>query len=515
MPLPDGTRLLTEATVADDGESHPVLLVRGPYGRQFLRVLHDPVALARDGWAVVLQDVRGRWGSEGTFAAISQERADGAAAVAWCAAQPWSNGNVVMAGASYQGWTQWAAALERPAALRAIAPTISPIAPGEGWFHQGGAFRVGACALWALGISAVGTGGSRASERRAAKALERWQELVRHPTNVDAIAIAMPQFREWMDLDSELNAARDGLRRVTIPAFHVGGWFDVFCEAAIAGYAALAQRGAATQRLVVGPWAHVAQFGQITGEVDFGQNALPGTRGLAQEQLRFLRAAADGDELQGGVSLFLMGRNRWLELEGWPPPAREVPLFLAGESESNSMDGGGRLHWSSQERSGADRWRHDPADPVPTRGGRHLHIGLPQFGPLDQRPVEARNDVLVYTSDPLDSDLTVIGVVRAKIRFASTAPRADLTVKLVDVHPDGRALNVVDAIRRVELSPGKPKAVELDVGSTAIAFLRGHRIRIEIASSNWPQFDCLEAAEQTVHWGGRSGSQLLLPVYDL
>jgi hypothetical protein len=518
MPLPDGTRLATEVTVADDGARHPVLLMRTPYGRQFLRALHDPVALAREGWAVVMQDVRGRWGSEGAFTAFSQEGADGSATVSWSASQPWSNGRVAMVGASYQGWALWAAAVERPEGLCAIAPTITAPTPADGWFRQGGAFRVGAWTLWALGIASVGTGGSRAGERRAAKAAERWLELVRHPTNVDAIAIAMPQFRDWLDPAADLaGPTHEAVARAAVPGFHIGGWYDIFCEGTIAGYTTLAQRARSesvrrAQRLIVGPWAHVAQYFPITGEVDFGAEAHAGTRGIPAEQLRFLRAAVDGEEPQGGVSVFVMGSNHWLDLDSWPPPAEDATLHLAADGASNSLHGAGRLQWSPPERSGSDHYRHEPADPVPTRGGRHLHVGLPPMGPIDQRPLEARNDVLVYTSEPLERDLTVVGLVRAKLRFASTAPHADVTAKLVDVHRDGRALNVVDSIRRVELTPGKAQPVEVVVGSTAMTFRRGHRIRLEVASSNWPQFDLLDAAEQTLHWGGRSGSRLLLPV---
>ena len=503
MPLPDGTRLWTEVTVAGDGAQRPVLLVRTPYGRDFARALHDPVVLARQGWAVVLQDVRGRWGSEGTFDAMHQEGPDGAAAVEWCARQPWANGRVATTGASYQGFVQWAAALERPSGLCAISPSIAAPALGEGWFREGGAFRVGAWTRWALGIAAVGTGGSRAAERRAAKTAAHWRELVRHPTNVDAIAIAMPQFRDWLDGDVHGRPLRR-LARVDVPGYHLGGWYDIFCEGTIAGYSSLVQ-GKHPQRLVIGPWPHAAQFFQITGEVDFGPEANAGARGIPGEQLTFLRDAAEGREPQGGVSVFVMGRNRWLDLDTWPPATREVPLFLAAD---------GLLHPTRTELSGSDGYRHDPRNPDTTRGGRHLLDGLPAAGPIDQRTLEAREDVLVYTSDPLDADITVVGLVRAKVRFSSTASRADVTVKRVDVHPDGRALNVVDSARRAELAPGKPAQVDIDVGSTAMTFRRRHRIRIEIASSNWPHVDCLDAADQVVHWGGRSGSRLLLPVYD-
>ena len=521
MPLPDGMRLLTEVTVADDGQRHPVLLVRTPYGRAFARTLHDPIALAREGWAVVLQDVRGRWGSEGVFDPMAQEGADGAAAVAWCAEQPWSTGRVAMTGGSYQGYAQWAAALERPAALHAIAPSITTPFLGANWFREGGAFRVGAWALWALSIASGGTGGSRAAEHRAAKAAGRWRELVSYPTNVDAIAVVIPQFRDWISANGTLPAEPSSSRigRVEVAGYHVAGWYDVFCEGTIAGYEALAQRARServrrSQRLVIGPWAHVPRFLQITGEVDFGPDANSFARGFPQEELRFLRAAVDGGDVEGGVSLFVMGRNRWLDLAAWPPERAEVELHLAADAPSNSLRGGGRLTWSPPERSGADRYRHDPHEPVPTRGGRHLLGALPPVGPVDRRPLEVRDDLLVYTSEPLRRELTIVGVVRAKVRFASSAGRADLVVKLVDVHPGGRALGVVDSVRRVDLTPGKPKQVDVVVGSTAMTFKRGHRIRVEIASSDWPQFDCVEDAEQTVYWGGRSGSRLVLPVFE-
>ena len=521
MPLPDGTRLLTEVTVADDGARHPTLLIRTPYSRASVRNTYDTVALAREGWAVVAQDVRGRWGSEGAFDGFFQEGADGAAAVAWCARQPWSTGRVALSGASYPGYTQWAAALERPEALCAFSPSITTPFLGSGWFREGGAFRVGVWALWGLSIAAVGTGGSRAAERRAARAAARWRELVRYPTSVDAISIVVPRFRDWIEADSDvLSFPKPAqLARIDVPGFHTAGWYDLFCEGTLAAYTALAERARSeslrrSQRLVVGPWAHAAQFFQFTGEVDFGPDANEFVRGVPQARLEFLRDAAEGREVRGGVSVFVMGRNSWLELDMWPPPSTDAELFISADAPSNSLRGGGRLLWAGSERAGDDRYRHDPSDPVPTRGGRHLHGDLPPMGPVDQRPLEARNDVLVYTSDPLRSDITIVGVVRAKLRFESSASRADVTVKLVDVHPDGRALNVVDSVRRIELTPGKARQVEVAVGSTAMTFKRGHRIRIEIASSNWPHFDCLEPADQTLHWGGRSGSKLLLPVYD-
>ena len=500
MPLPDGTALATDVAYPDDGERHPVLLVRTPYDRLTLRAAHDPIALARAGWAVVLQDVRGRWASEGTFDPILQEPADGAAAVEWCASRPWSNGRVAMAGASYNGFTQWSAAFRRPEALKAIAPTLTTPFVGSTWFREGGAFRIGVWSIWSLALGSGGSHGTRATERRAAKNLERWRELVRPPVAVDEIAAGLPAFRDWVAGGDGLAAVepKPTLPTVDVPAFHVAGWYDIFCEGSLAAYAALAKRGKAAQRLIVGPWSHATMLLRLVGQVDFGPKAVGPDGGVLAEQLRFLRDAVDGREPRGGATVFVMGANRWIELDAWPPPADPLELFLAAD---------GRL---ARERgpSGADRYRHDPADPVPTLGGRHLLWGMPAAGPIDQRPVEERDDVLVYTSEPLRRSVTVVGEVEARLRVASSAARTDFAVKLVDVHPDGTALNVVDSIRRVELEPGRAKTIRVGAGSTAMTFRRGHRIRVEVASANFPHFDCLGPAEQTVH----HGSSLRLPV---
>ncbi|HEX3806334.1 MAG TPA: CocE/NonD family hydrolase [Gaiellaceae bacterium] len=521
MPLPDGTKLATDVIVAADGARHPVLFVRTPYSRASLRVTHDPIELARAGWAVVLQDVRGRVGSEGTFDPIAQEGADGAAAVEWCAAQPWSSGRVTMLGGSYNGYVQWAAARRRPKGLAAISPMISTPYTEDTWFKEGGAFRVGPWAIWAMAMATAGNKGTRAAEKRALKDVYRWRELTRYPFDPKTVAKHFPAFSEWYEADESYWRAIDGpgtiASSVRVPAYHLTGWYDIFVEGALEAYEELAHRSRServrrAQRLVVGPWGHAAQLVQVVGALDFGADANWLTRGIPAEQLTFLRDAAEGRVVTGGASVFVMGSNRWLELESWPPPAEETVLHLGSGSAANSARGDGRLLAAPADRSGSDRFRHDPADPVPTVGGRHLLWDMTPPGPADQARVEERNDVLVYTGDVLERDVTIVGSVRAELFFASTARRTDVAVKLVDVHPDGRAFNVVDSLRRVDLTPGKPTRVSVHAGRTAQTFLRGHRIRIEIASSNAPSFDYLEAADQTVHWGGRTPSRLLLPV---
>ncbi len=543
VSTPNGVALATDVTVADDGERHPVLLFRTPYGRSSVRGGHDAIGLARLGWAVVTQDVRGRWDSAGDFSPFRSERADGARTLAWCADQPWSSGAVAMAGASYNGFTQWLAAAERPPALRAIAPTVSGPTIRDA-IYEGGALQLGVFSSWTLGIGAVGSNLDAEVVAAAVADLDGWPRLLEAGVVPDGnggegiekstLARISADWARWLDPDDadlwdSVDAARvlgptspdasgapgaagapdaPGATGEPPAGYHLAGWHDLFCEQTIRGYTLLAGDGAdeqtrRRQRLVVGPWSHGTMLRRTTGLLDFGVTAQGELNGIPEEQVAFLSAAVAGGDVPHGVRVFLMGTNRWLDLASWPPPATDTPLFLAGD---------GTLSWSEPAETGADHYRHDPADPVPTGGGRTLHPVPPAAGPLDQREVEERPDVLVYTSPPLGRDLCVVGTVRAFVAFASTASAADVAVKLVDVHPDGRAILVTDSIRRVS-APGTPQEVAVEVGSTAITFAAGHRVRVEIASSSYPRFDTCPAGAQTVHRGGRARSRVVLPVF--
>jgi uncharacterized protein len=522
VTMPDGVALATDVTVADDGEPHPVLLMRTPYGRASVRGHHDAIGMARLGWAVVTQDVRGRWDSPGTFAPFRSERLDGAATVAWCASQPWSNGAVAMAGGSYNGFTQWLAAAERPEALRVIMPAVAGPTVRDA-VYEGGALQLGVFSAWTLGIGAVGGRYDAELVKAAIADLDSWPGVLRSGVENTTLPRISADWNRWLDPDDAdlwdpldaspaLRAGPDAVDRPSAPqpaGYHLAGWHDLFCDATIDGYTLLTgadidESARRRQRLVVGPWSHASLLRRTTGRLDFGVAAQGDFNGIAEEQLAFLTAGIADRDVPHGVRVFVMGANRWLDLPSWPPPSTPTPLYLAGDDA---------LVWGSPPEAGADHYRHDPDDPVPTGGGRTLHPVPPEAGPLDQWDIEERPDVLVYTSASLDRDLTVIGQVRAHVTFASTADVADLTVKLVDVHPDGRAMLVVDSIRRVRTRSGRSVEVEVDVGATAMTFAAGHRIRVEIASSNYPRFDLSPAAEQTVHRGGRAESRIVLPVH--
>ncbi|HET7571196.1 MAG TPA: CocE/NonD family hydrolase, partial [Gaiellaceae bacterium] len=357
--------------------------------------------------------------------------------------------------------------------------------------------------------------------------------LLSHPHAEQPLARLYPPYRRLLDpRDRRFWNALDfasRARRMDVAAIQYAGWYDVFCEGAIRIWRTLraeapSEYARASQRLVIGPWMHWGMLQRSTPEVDFG----PAANGLAaggwEPALRWLRDALDEQPVQGGIRVFVMGRGDWEELEDWPPPATEVALHPGSSRGARSLRGDGVLATRPGEAA-FDRFLHDPADPVPTRGGRTLGPWLPVPGPSDQRPVEERGDVLVYTTPPLAEDVTIMGPVTGAALFATSGRSADVTMKLVDVHPDGRALNVLDSVVRSRFAPGRAKQVEVALGSVAQTFRRGHRIRLEVASSNFPRFDVNpstgaaglevdrhEPAEQTLHHGGRTGTRLLLPV---
>ncbi len=519
VPMRDGTLLAADVTRVDDGAPRKVLLVRTPYSRAAGRAMTDPVAVARDGWVVVNVDCRGRFDSEGVFDVFHQEPADGADTIAWCAQQPWSDGRVVMHGPSYVGATQMLAAGARPEALRAISPVVTSDQYRDSWCYEGGAFQLLFAKTWALQL-AMGDPNATARQRKRALDLAGAPEkLLRLPHKDSVVGELFPAYRRWLDPDDadywRPIEVRRRHARMDVPAIHVAGWYDIFAEGSLRNYTSLAAAARAPQRLIIGPWTHGTVFLTATAEHDFGFEASGLIDNTPGKILDWLAAAAAGEEVAEGVRAFVMGRGEWVELKSWPPPSTPTTLWL----------GDGVLAATPPAEAGHDRYLYDPENPVPTRGGRTLGPHFPTAGPVDQRPVEDRDDVLVYTSEPLDHDLTVMGMVTADIRFASDAVSADVTVKLVDVHPDGRALNVVDGIRRTSFTPGRAKTVRVDVGSTAMTFLRGHRIRVEVSSSNFPRFDRnsstgvplfevdhWEPAVQTVHRGGRAASRLTLPV---
>jgi putative CocE/NonD family hydrolase len=520
----------------------PTLLMRTPYGKDTPGIAHfgpDPVQIARRGFVVVVQDTRGRFASEGEWAPFRFERRDGYDSVEWAARLPGSNGRVGMYGGSYFGNTQWLAALERPPSLAAIAPTMTWSDPMDGLFGRGGAVELGVNLWWSLLINAASLDRLGLSDEELGRRVDAvlaefdrldedgyWELPVRDGDvlrrhglgDLGGIGVlADPEVAERC----RVAGSHD---RVEVPSFHVGGWYDITLQGTLDNYTAMTalKREA---RLIVGPWTHVTSMDPI-GERVFGIRAtrddvpVHAGRDLAGLQLAWFRrhlAGDDGVELpETPVRIFVMGRNEWRDEPSWPlERAVEERWFLRSDGSVTAEDPG-----ADEQPS---EFAYDPADPVPTVGGHGVMTAAHPAGPRDQADVEVRDDVLVFTSEPLPDDLEVTGRVRVVLHAESSAPSTDWVARLCDVHPDGRSFNLCDGILRVERDAQRCRRYEIDLWSTSNVFLRGHRLRVHVTSSSFPRWDrnlntgrqhqpAHEVARQRIHHDADRPSCVVLPV---
>lgn len=499
IPMRDGVHLAADLYIPPGSGRWPTVLVRTPYNRK------TPAAasyrfFARHGYAVVIEDVRGRLASQGNFGMLDQEGPDGNDTINWIAEQAWSNGRVAMVGSSYLGMTQWWAALQDNPHLL----TISPMCSGDDdyldrFYSPGGAVQLGHRLLW---LAQNLTPPSHVKPLFSSYI----DHLPLRSTDILASGVVLPLWRTALSHPSyddywKQFSVREQLRRVTIPVFSLGGWFDNYVESDLDAFSRLAKRHA-TVETWIGPWAH--NPGATFPTRDFGpQAALPIRSKQAEWFDRWMKPALGERPEQNAPSLhiFVMGPNYWREEHEWPlARTHYTPLYLDSAGHANSAAGDGMLHWQPVRKSQADNFTYDPRNPVPTVGGNICcdPVLLPS-GPLDQTRVEGRPDVLVYTSGPLADDMEVTGPVRVVLYVSTSANDTDFTAKLVDVQPDGRPLLVSDGIQRMRyrLSLNAPVFVKrnetyqisIDAGVTSYVFLPGHRVRLELSSSNFPKFD--------------------------
>jgi len=558
IPMRDGTLLRADVFRPADHAPFPVLLVRTPYGEPMVRAA--PVLPAIEaGLAVVLQHCRGTGTSDGDLTVpFEAEGNDGVDTIEWCARQDWCDGRVGMYGPSYLGMVQFAAAVQAPEALRCLLPIVTPADYYGGLAYRQGAFQLGQMLGWYTMKSAQ-TLGYRAAAGEDISA--DMPALMLHAANLaaeyrhlplremPAVAAILPGWRRWLDheqLDEYWHDLSYADRRaaITTPALHVGGWFDLFLGGTLDNYVTL-RRTAATeharrnQALIVGPWTHIDQTG-VAGELHFGAAAAAQAIGLESQQLRFLRAmvAGNGPERAGlpPVRIFVMGDNVWRDEDDWPLPRTVWTRWY--------LHAGGSLSAAEpQAGAAASHYRYDPADPVPTVGGPVLIPGGPDGGvswmggARDQRVIGERPDVLSFTSDVLAADLEVTGPLSVTLHASTSAADTDFTAKLVDVWPDGRAMGVADGIVRARyrdgsgrpdpIRPGEVYAFVIDLIATSQVFKAGHRLRVDVSSSNFPCFDrnpgsgapaaiCTErdfvVAEQTIWHDSERLSFITLPV---
>ncbi len=562
MRTRDGVTLRADVYRPDGTGTFPVLVMRTPYDKSQQMAMTERDYFPPLGYVLIVQDTRGRFSSEGEFTPFVNEARDGYDTIEWAASLPWSNSKVGMVGQSYLALVQYYAATLAPPHLVAMCPVSGPVTYYENCIYRRGAFELG----WMLAYFPF----------MARNTLERKGIYQEHKAQLDSylshpelplspfkteeyrhlpiadwgerLKAGAPYFADYLQnwRDGAFWAATDIrplARNASVPMMHTGSWYDAFQFDTLAMYTHMrrdtrGERARRGQRLVMGPWAHLLPYSvptsRGTGDIDFGPEAQVE---LLADQERFLRHWFEGteDEIldEPPVRIFVMGDNRWRDEREWPLARTQyTKMYLRGGGRANSLRGDGSLKFEAPGDEQADQYTYDPENPVPTRGGTTLGLAP---GVFDQRDVEERDDVLVYTGDVLQKDLEVTGPITMKLHAASSASDTDFTAKLVDVRPDGYAQNIAEGIVRARfresasnptlIAPNEVYEYGIDLWATSHVFKAGHRLRLEVSSSNFPRYDRnqntgndlfvdreLKTARQTVHHSSRYASHLVLPV---
>ena len=532
-PMRDGTHLAANIFRPKTGGRFPVILMRTPYGKLDEK-FPDAKRYTAAGYAMVVQDCRGRGKSEGTWDPFRYDVEDGFDTQEWVGKQSWCNGEIGTAGGSYVGWTQWAPAPNGSKYLKAMVPVV-PFGDAYDLAYAGGAFQLALLMGWGSGVGGVSL------------SPEKLQEAYRHlplRTFGDQFEKKVPYLNDWVQ-----HATHDDYWQqrginyryadVTVPTLNIGGWYDIFSKVTLdlTSQVRASSRDREVRRnefVIIGPWTHGVGARKV-GELNFGPEAALKIGDFQFQWFEYwLKGHETGVQDWPAYYLFVMGENRWRGENEWPLKRTQfTSYFLHSSGHANSLKGEGALGITKPGEEDLDHFTYDPNNPVPSVGGNNL-VGA-TAGPYDQTKVEEREDVLVYSTAPLEQDLEVTGPVKLVLWASSSATDTDFTGKLVDVSPEGKAYNLCDGILRARyrngmerpalLGPGQAQRFEIDLWVTSSLFKRGHRIRLEVSSSNFPRFDRnpnsgkpfgtdteLLSARQTILHDAEHPSHLLLPV---
>ena len=539
IPMRDGVKLVADVYRDDAVPQAPVILLRTPYDRTKQKGMGE--LCARAGYIFVAQDCRGTRASEGVLSPYNNEGQDGYDTIEWITRQTWCNGRVGMTGGSYVGAVQWQAAVEHPPGLVAIAPQAT-------WssfyrnLYLGGTVRLSLIAGWMAGNTAKPEGVLPTDLDTA---------LMQLPlSDVDqAIGWSMPWLDAWLthpqpdgfwtrvDLTQQLSELK-------MPALHVVGYYDFFSRESVDTFIAMQQKARdpqtrQQQQLILGPWDHGTVGKSKVGELDFGPAAVMDLMALQMEWFdRHLRQdPAVMARPFAPVRYFSMGDNVWRDARQWPPEGfTPKSLYLRSDGKANTRSGSGRLTWEKPAGpEPADVFRADPANPVPAcpiTATRPLKAA--EWGPVDQTALENRDDVLVYSTEPLPEPLTFAGNIEAKLHVSTDTPDADWAVKLVEVSPTGTARNLATGILRGRyrnsllqpelMQAGQVYEITVDLGPCAATIAKGNQLRIDICGSLFPLYDRnpntaegifsnrTAIAMEQVHHSPQTLSRLILPV---
>ena len=557
----DGTVLRADIYRPHTADAVPVILMRTQYGKSDAQAgsrYQPPDWFASHCYLVVIQDVRGQGTSGGTFSEFTHDMEDGYDSVEWAAALPGSNGKVGMYGSSYVGATQWLAAVAAPPHLATIVPANTASDYYDGWTYEGGEFRLAFVQPWAMGLATSAAQNrndqAAAAQLKAASAEPtRWMEFRPFkdlpPMQPQNPAVA-PWYFDWIRHSTRDDfwrqfSIRDRYPSVRVPVLHFEGWYDAFLAGGTENFAGMMAHGGTqfardNQRLVVGPWDHVnwGRPGSTPAPLlkDVGAVGDSPINDLMLAWFdHFLKGRQNDVAGKPRVDYFVMGADSWRSATSWPlPQTKWTTFYLSGPGGSDERKG--ELVSTAPGAQPPDTYTYDPTFPAPSLGG-HSCCGAqsgPQ-GPYDQLPVEQRSDVLVYSSAPLEHDTEVTGPISVRLWAQSTATDTDFTAKVTAVKPDGAVINLNNGILRTSFrdslsdptptTPGRPYELQIQIWPTSYEFRTGDRIRLEISSSDYPQFapnpntgapfgtdTATQIATQTILHDGEHRSAVTLPV---
>lgn len=534
IPMRDGTLLAANVYKPQAEGSYPVILLRTPYGKPGAS-WGEAKRYTEAGFVMVAQDCRGRGDSEGDWDPFRYDPDDGFDTQEWVGQQPWCNGKIGTSGGSYVGWTQWASVTKGSQYLK----TMVPVVPFGNVFseiaYDGGAYQLALLMGWGAGVGGVALNPDKLQEAYGFLPLKEFG---------NQFEPKVPYLNDWVAHHryDDYWAQRSmgyAYSKVKIPVLNIGGWYDIFSKTTIdlvdkvreSSEDRMARRN---QFVVIGPWGHGPGARKV-GDLDFGEQAQFNLGKLQLEWFQYwLQGKNTGVEDWPAYYLFVMGRNEWRAENEWPLKRTQwTSYYLHSDGAAGAVESDGTLSIEKPGMESTDVYSYDGDDPVPTAGGNNL-VGAP-IGPKDQSDIEKRADVLTYTTAPLESAVEVTGPVTLTLFAATSARDTDFTAKLVDVHPDGKAYNLCDGIVRARyrhgmdesqwIEPGAVVEYEIDLWVTSNVFLEGHRIRLEVSSSNYPRFDRnpnsglpfgtdveLLEAHQTIYHDSTHPSSLTLPV---
>ena len=516
VSMKDNIKLATDIYLpnSEEEKSFPSLVNRTPYNKDYVENSKEIKAYVDAGYAVVVQDVRGRYHSEGIFVPYEYETEDGLELFKWVRKQKWCNGKLGTFGVSYHGGTQWLPATKNPEGLKAMVPVIT-----FDDFYSGSAYYDGAKILhdlrWTV-ANIIPDIMERAKNSRIKVTVEPpdvYNCLEKIPLASDeAVKLYGKYYLDWMKHNTyddywKKMSPKEHYKDITVPTLNISGWYDIFVPSTLNNYMGMKKNGGSeiarkNTFLIMGPWSHLNFSGKIN-EFDFGPDASEDAINLLLIKIAWydywLKDKPRKYFLKKPVKIFVMGENRWRDEDDWPlPNTKYISYYLHSEGNAN-IKNGFLSKEKSQKALSSDHFVYDPMNPVPTLGGQVILPGEGAIGPRDQTKVEQRDDVLVYETDILKEDLTVIGPLNAKLFISSDCKDTDFTVKLTDVDEKNISRILSDGILRVRyrnslektelIEPGKIYEIIVNTSATANTFLKGHRIRISVSSCNFPRFN--------------------------